>query len=448
MIRTFALNLRRPALVLALCTAVAFAQSPAEPPSYDFGFEQRVRNEDWNNITDYGDRLGDERQQIRYRTRAWMKAPLSQTIDFFVGLNQETNQRFGQVNRFDEVIFESAYLDFKRLFVNGLALRVGRQNLMRGEGFILLEGNPWDGSRTIYFNAADLSYTRGRSKIELIGILNPVHDRFLPRLHDRQKCLIDWDERALAAYFTHASGLETYYFYKRETNALIPPPSGRVQPDRHIHTFGSRGVRRPRPGWTVTGELAAQWGFERPASDIHAWGGYAHVKRSFETHPWKPYVLGGYWGMSGDDPSTPGRNEGWDPLFARWPKWSELYLYSYMRERGPGYWTNLGMCQAEVGAAARKNIGLKLTYYRMNSFHPFRGDARVFGEGTRRGDNLQARMDFSIGRNWKGHAMYETLLPGSFYRERNAGYFARFELSYTITGHVHAGEFRRALATR
>ncbi len=37
--------------------------------------------------------------------------------------------------------------------------------------------------------------------------------------------------------------------------------------------------------------------------------------------------------MSGDDPSTDD-NEGWDPLFSRWPKWSELYIYSLATEGG------------------------------------------------------------------------------------------------------------------
>ena len=36
--------------------------------------------------------LADLRNQIRWRTRLWMNAPVTSNIDFFVGLNQETNQ--------------------------------------------------------------------------------------------------------------------------------------------------------------------------------------------------------------------------------------------------------------------------------------------------------------------------------------------------------------------
>ncbi len=436
----------RTVVVLIVLAAAAPAQSTHEPPVFEFGFEQRFRSENSNNMFDYSDGADDEREQLRYRTRAWMKAPLGATVDVFVGLNQETIQRFGQKNRLDELIFESAYVDIKRLFTDGLALRVGRQNIAKGEGFILLDGTPGDGSRTVYFNAADLSYARSRSKIELIGILNPRRDRFLPRWHDQRKSLVDWDERALGAYYTHAAGYEAYYFYKRETNAINPPASGRFQPDRHVHTLGGRAVRTPRPGWTATGEFAGQWGFERPSASIRAWGGYGHVRRSFDARPWKPYLLAGYWAMSGDDPSTPDRAEGWDPLFSRWPKWSELYIYSLSRENGASYWTNLGMWQAEAGASPHKAIGLRLGYFHMNAYHPFPGDPRVFADGTRRGDKLNARMDFEIGRSWKGHALYETMLPGGFYRARNAGCFVRFELIYTITGRLAATELRQALA--
>ncbi len=32
--------------------------------------------------------------------------------------------------------------------------------------------------------------------------------------------------------------------------------------------------------------------------------------------------------LSGDEPGTKGMNEGWVPLWGRWPQWSELYVYT------------------------------------------------------------------------------------------------------------------------
>ena len=48
----------------------------------------------------------------------------------------------------------------------------------------------------------------------------------------------------------------------------------------------------------------------------------------------------GYEYLSGDDPSTD-TNEAFDPLWARWPQWSENYVYTYAMETRIAETTNL-----------------------------------------------------------------------------------------------------------
>lgn len=421
-------------VLFTLCPAPAIAQAP-EPRNIEIGFEQRVRSENWNNILDYNDGSDDQRNQVRYRTRLWTKIPLSSRIDLVAGLNQETNQIILPRCpwRFDEVIFENAYVDFRDLFVKGLSLRVGRQNLMRGEGSLIVEGDPWDGSRSIYQNAAVLGYTAKKSKIELIGISNPSRDRYLPRIHDRQRLLTEWNDQAIGSYFTSAprtdTDLEAFYFYKKEVHDSRPVTNPQFQPDRHVSTAGGRLVHRFNKNWTATGESGVQWGADHAQKHIHAWSGFGHVKRTL-AHRAKPYVLGGFWAFSGDDPQTTNTIEGWDPIFGRWPKWSELYIYSQLKEKAVGYWTNIGMWQAESGFSPWKALNCRVTYYHMSAFHPFPGDQKIFANGLRRGDTLQTRADFTINANWRAHVLYESFLPGSYYRGGNPGYFLRFEMIY------------------
>jgi hypothetical protein len=426
----------------------AGSKEESAPSTFEFGFEQRVRNENWNNILDYSNQADDEREQIRYRTRFWFKAPVSPAVDVFVGLNQETNQKLGKDNRFDEVVFESAYIDIKKLFVKGLSLRVGRQNLMRGEGFIMLEGNPGDGSRSIYFNAVDLAYSWKKSKLELIGIYMPKYDRFFPSIHDQYKLLQDWDQSSAGLYYTDANhrrvNFEAYYLYTKEVKDYLPPTNLQFQPDKHLHTLGGRAITQIAPGWSATAEFAGQWGAEHPDIAVRGWGGYGYLKRQF-THRWKPYLQAGWWGMSGDDPNTKDRVEGWDPLYARWPKWSELYLYSFVPEKGVGYWTNLAMWQGEAGFAPTRKITARLTYYHMTAFQPYPGSAKVFGSGLGRGDNIQTRIDYVHNKNWRGHIEYESQFPGSFYQAGNNGYFLRFEVSYMVTTKMTGSRLRQAL---
>ena len=411
-----------------------------DPRAAEFGFEQRVRNENWNNIFDYSDRTDDQRNQIRYRTRLWTNLPLTPKITLAAGLNQETCQVIvpRQPYRFDEVIFETAYLDIRDLFLKGLSLRVGRQNLIRGEGALIFEGTAWDGSRTIYSNAAVLSYARQNVKVDWIGVLNPARERFLPRIHDRRRMLTEWTDQALGTYVTwklnRNADVESYYFYKKEVNDTRARSNPQFQPDRHVSTAGGRLVQRLANGWTATSEAAGQWGATHAHEDIRAWYAFSHVKKEAAAKT-KPYLLGGYWGFSGDNPRTPGRIEGWDPLFARWPKWSELYIYSQVKEKGAAYWTNTSLWQAEMGFQPWKPVRWRFTYYRMGAYHPFAGDPKIFAGGTSRGNMWQTRLDFTVDKHWNGHVLYEALAPGDFYRVGSLTYFLRFELIYTIKGH-------------
>jgi len=417
-------------LAILLTMIGASAQTARETHTLEFGVEQRVRSENWNNIFDWSNSTDDQRNQIRYRTRFWAKIPLGTNFELVTGLNQETNQIIGRDNHFDEVIFETAYLDVHHLFSNKLSMRVGRQNLMKGEGFLLLEGNTMDGSRSIYHNAAVISYNSGKSTLDFIGILDPAYDQYLPRIHNQHRLLQEWDESALGAYYTNKkskqTSFESYYFYKTEVRDTRSAAHPQFQPDRHVHTAGGRVVRQLPRGWSATGEFALQRGKQYPGTPISAWGGYSYLKRTFAARS-KPYILGGYWAMSGDDPRTAGRIEGWDPLFSRWPKWSEMYIYSQFPEKSPAYWTNAAMWQAEFGITPIKPLDLRVTWYRMGAFQPFPGSPRTYGAGTLRGNQLQARLGININREWSGHVLYESHHPGSFYQGHDGGYFLRFE---------------------
>lgn len=434
-------------MTLAAAVLVAAAGAPVLPAqtaaerAFTWGFEQRVRSENWDNILDYNGELPDLRNQVRYRTRLWANLPVTRDIDLYAGLNQETNQviRTRAPWRFDEAIVENAYVDFKRLFTDGLSLRVGRQNLIRGEGWLILEGNPFDGSRSIYFNAFDFAYSWKKSKLEVIGILNPKTDRFLPRVPDRHRPLIEWDERAIGLYYTDRNSprtsLESYYFYKTETRDSRGPGNPQYQPDRRFHTAGGRIVHSATATLDLAGELALQWGRQDPDSSIAAWGGYGYAKRRFGG-PLKPYLQAGWWGFSGDNPGTAGKIEGWNPLFGRWPKWSELYIYTQWKEVGVAYWTNLGMWQGEAGFSPSGAVDCRATFYRMDAFHPFPGSSAVYGRGTQRGNMYQGRVDLRVGRHWSGHVLWEHMLPGGFYSAKTPGYFLRFEVIYALRGAV------------
>ena len=53
-----------------------------------------------------------------------------------------------------------------------------------------------------------------------------------------------------------------------------------------------------------------------------------------------------------------------------------------------------------------------------------------------KGNMPQVRVDYTRNARWKGHILYERMVPGSFYSVQSPAPFLRFEVTYTLTGSV------------
>jgi len=337
---------------------------------------------------------------------------------------------------------ETLYLDWR--LGPSWSLRAGRQNLLRGDGFVLWDGGALDGSRAAYFNALDVIRTAGAFKLEFLAIVDPAKDRFLPRLnetgnlHERQ-LLNEHDEAALGIYATWQGpgrDLQAYAFHKLERHDVRAPGDPLFVPDRRVEALGVRATEAWAQGLTATGEVALQVGRQegRPgtgesAAAIRAWGGQAKVTQAFDLG-FHPEVTLGWVGLSGDDPATSTR-EGWDPLFSRWPKWSELYVYSLVPEAGVAAWSNLELWEATVQARPTARLGLRASAFWLQAIHPVTGHGPSFASGLGRGTILEFRADVAFSEQWQGHVLYEQLQPGSFYAGSDAGRYFRVEATYT-----------------
>jgi hypothetical protein len=411
------------------------------PRVVQIGVEERIRTENWNNIVDHSDASADARKQWRFRTRIWASVPFGAHLEFHAGLNSESRLQTTPWTPFklDEAIVETLYADVR--LGTATTIRAGRQDVMRGEGFVLLEGTPLDGSRSTYVNGIDLAHQIvPGSRIEFLALFDPRTDTYLPVVVDVQKPLVDGNERIAGVYYTDTrragTDLQAYYLHKQAWHDRDLILAGN-RLDRSTSTLGGRVALSVGSKVTATGEFAGQWGHERAGAAVRAWGGYVNVRRTF-AHPWKPTVQGGYVVLSGDDTTTP-TNEGWDPVVSRWPKWSELYIYSQVPENGVSYWTNLQMWQAEVTCAPVARTTVRGTYYHMAAFHPFAGSAAIFAAGATRGDLVEGRVDVVLNRAVKAHVLYERLVPGSFYVGRRPGYFFRVEFTFTHEASIPLG---------
>lgn len=409
-------------LVLALVfilAGISDAQVSGRP-HFKFGYTQRMRIETWDNTVSFSDSAGEGTSYFRNRA-SFMTSWFPQNgIEVTAKLTNEFKYYFVPENRhfnWDEVFFDLLYLKLDSSSVRPYEVTVGRQNIMFGEGFIIADGGPLDGSRSAYFNALRLDYYLGKNhRFTFFGVYQPEEDEFLPRINDRERMLLEDDHDGGGLYWSgkfSKYGIEGYWInknvYHRGDNRILLPES-------KLNCIGTRAVAPIYSGFSLTGEGAFQFG-TTGSNNHEAFGGYAYG--TYETG-WplkfpKTFTVGVIH-LSGDDGYS-GKNEGWDPMFARWPKWSESYIYSYINETRVAYWTNLGSYFFKTAADITPDLTFNFDYHYLTA--PA-GDRTAIsewyiGKNAERGDLFIGRLSYKFGANATGHIVWESFVPGEFY---------------------------------
>lgn len=322
---------------------------------------------------------------------------------------------------YDEVVIDQFYAKVDSFVGLPLSLNIGRQNIILGEGFIVADGGPLDGSRTAYFDAAVLAWHFSpNTRLQFIYANQEKKDDRLPIIHEQDRALAEQDENAAIVYLTtrvQPITLESYVIVKKNSG------SGRF-PDADISCFGLRSLALLAPKLTWCTEIAGQlgdWGYENQ----RAIGGYSYFdfKTGWPTFFPNAVVLGGVY-LSGDDPGT-ADHEAWEPMFGRWPKWSESFVNTLADESGTAYWSNFASIFGKVSAALGSDVVLTLEYHHLMAPQTFdwyemkyvgdEGSPYPGGSGQVRGNLTVARLSYSLKPRLTGHLIFEQFEPGSYY---------------------------------
>ena len=446
-------------LAAGLVSGAALAQQAEAPktPSFAGGADVRIREEAFDEIPFLADppgiTRGGENNYFRFRSRLWGSAawdPISVhgrlASEFRHYLEPDTPSAWDWP---DEIVVDQLYLNLKGLADGALDVRVGRQDMMFGAGRVLLEGTPKDGSRTIYFDAARVTWrVNAQSTLDVFGIYNQAESQLDIGPLDRDNTGFDKYSNDLTesggglyATFKNLPSLPTecYYLFKDESawDSFVPgtPPSSVKRPGRQTHTLGTRLLPKlnDQIGFEIEG--AVQFGETDDDRDISGYLGYGGAIWTLpvEIAKARPSLTAGLYYLSGDDPDTAGEDEGWNPLWSRYPQFSELYIYAFDAEKA-GYWSNVLYPSLTAAIAFDKFHKLSLSAGMM-----YAPEENGPGGGDRRGALYTARYDFPIARGllaerdrMYGHLLAECLDPGDYYRVDNAAYFLRWELVYSF----------------
>lgn len=139
--------------------------------------------------------------------------------------------------------------------------------------------------------------------------------------------------------------------------------------------------------------------------------------------------------LSGDDPNTQ-NDEMFDVLWGRWPRWSEIGLYSYAAETRIGQEANLIRFGPGWSCTPRQNLDFSAAYYVLFAPEatPTReANATLFSNDDNfRGHFIQSVLKYKFNAHISGHLLGECQLPGNFYAHQDLMTMLRAEVTLTF----------------
>ena len=438
-------------IIIILCTIAAGDEINTidnEYPRIKIGFSERLRLVTWDNAITLADSAEGTNTFTRHRTSVMGRFFLDRNIEFGVKLTNEFRYYFVPETRdfdLDEIFFDQLYIKWHNKYLLPGTLTIGRQNIILGEGFVVMEGHPLDGSRSIYFNAVRYDWEiNNNKKLTLFYSYQPETDEQLPIIHERDQALVEQPEEGIAAYFEGDFGANNIHAYYIRKN--VNPNEDGPQSEWSLNNIGLRLSRPLIEELSVSGEGVYQFGEYQMHGDMeygtikHDCSAFAgHIHFDYKTN-WNSYLpqtlIGGSFYYSGTDPNTDDI-ESWFPLFERWPKWSESYIYTMIREQGVAWRTNITSLYGQVKFAFDENLKFNLAYHHLWANEGMSAgsieETLLGGPGKDRGNLVIGKFIYNIDSHFSGHFLWEWFDPGDFYFPDADSYsWVRAELMYRL----------------
>ena len=437
---------------------------PAPAPWFSWGGDLRLRNEYFNSaLTLNATSPLHEQDYFRIRARLWSSATVAPDLTFNLRLAAEPrlwedssyakqHPGTGLEDRYG--LIDTCNLKLTHAFGLPLTITAGRQDVQFGDAlnwWLVGDGTPGDGSWSTFLDSvrASLDVPGIKTKLDAVYIYQHARpDSWLPIVgRESTYGLSEQNERGVILYASNKSLPNTqadgYFIYKKDDQVFSNGDNA------DIYTLGAKLSGTPEPHWQYSVEGAWQWGektdptVKTPVNvstlrrDIRAFGWNAKLTRLFKDPLNNQVSLVGEY-LSGDDPNTTGRDEMFDVLWGRWPRFSELYIYSYPMENGGkiAQLNNLLRAGASWSLTPMKGMSFSATYNALFAPEevPTRNlSASLFSRsGHFRGHFVQLVLKHQFNKHLSGHLWTEFLRQGDYYARRDTLSFLRAELMLTF----------------
>ena len=270
--------------------------------------------------------------------------------------DSELIDRWEEDNKSNKMFLENAYIDVKSFLSIPLDLRFGRQNLIYGSGFVILDGQSQYASTSIYFDGVKMTaHFTPQITLDAFYMIDQENERA-----DNP----DDDTRLMGLYLTSKEtpligGQQEVYLLNRKDEVFAN--------DKDINMIGIRLSDKFDFGLDYSAEVALQKGDAFNGADQDALGSKVDLGYTFTQLAIKPRIFGQYALMSGDDENTEDY-EGWDVFYGGWPQFGDLLAWKFVNlPVGPGgvqvnnntnYDPNFGQTSSVVGEAIYENLSM------------------------------------------------------------------------------------------
>jgi hypothetical protein len=510
----------------AAAPAAPPALSPIEQTLYDiknpfswlsWGADLRLRNEYFNNAfaltSDQNFPPGGpgtspfaavhSQDYFRFRGRLWTS--ITPVDGLSLNARVAAEPRDFMEKSFSDTYFEQSGMQWRYGIIDNLnvqwkqpadlpvTLTVGRQDIFLGDGWLVGDGTPEDGSFTYFLDSARATWELKdlHTTIDAIGIVQYARpDAWLPTIgpsstvadtqanpgppygHIEPFLLTDSNEKGAILWIANkslpAANVDAFFIYKHDS-AINDFPASLFTDNADIFTVGGCVSGVLADHWKYSAEGAYQCGRKQelelngpgpngdnpllaPSAqtagfrDLSAFGVNSKLSYLFKDG-WNDQLSLSFEFLSGDNPNTK-TDEMFDSLWGRWPQWSEMYnIYSYIQESRVGQTANLYRVGPTWNVTPVKDLNFSASYYALfadqsvptrdidDSYQipaGLRSQGPFSTTGDFRGHYLQAVLKYKFSRHVSGHLWGEVLFPGDYYTSRETITFLRAELLFTL----------------
>ncbi len=388
------------------------------------------------------DRTGHEWNWQRYRARlgAQIRPIQDSSLEFNIRAVWEYRnyckpESKGETHN-DEVIFDMFNLKWTMPVGDAkLTATLGRQDIKKADGWLIFDGTPLDGTRTMYFDAARLQFELpGKKSLDLMYIYQTPNGKWLPRISKQDRYLTSEQvEQGIVAWYTDKNKplgfldqADAYFIYKQDQAVKS---NGN---DADIYTFGTAGLKHFDKNWSLRLELAGQFGRKNGARLCALGSNNRMTYNCNDANNTKFHLEYAY--RSGDNPNTK-ENEGFDTLWGRFAHISEIYLYTMAGESRLADYSNLHRLGLKWETSCGKNLRLRGGYQLL--FAPrntYQGRPGFSSNGNFRGQLVQGRADYTFNEHVSCHLMCEFFAPGNYYDDtrNDPGLMVRYEIMFKL----------------